>query len=796
MGYLFAHGIKAQIVTVVDNTNLQPLSGVVLKSEKPLMSVVTNAKGQADIRGFKGSTLIVVTHVNYLPKAYTYEELSKQEFKIALSEKAYSLDEVIVSASRFEEKAEDVAQPVQVINSKELAQMNQQTTADVMQNTGNVLVQKSQLGGGSPIIRGFETNKVLMVVDGVRMNNAIYRGGHLQNVITVDNTMMDKIEIVYGPGSVVYGSDALGGVMHFYTKNPLLSDTNKVIVKANAFTRYSTAFSEKTGHFDFSIGGQKFGSITSFTYSDFGDLMKGYNAAPVYSDFGKRPFYVERVNGKDSAFVNPNPHLQKQSGYSQYDFFQKFMFKQSDKINHIVNLQYSTSSNINRYDRLTQTAGGNPRFAEWYYGPQIRMFGSYTLNLTNDKGFYDNARVIVAYQNIEESRNDRRFQKDELNHRKEQLDIITFNADFAKKLDLHEIRYGLDGWYNKVNSTAYQENIVTGSTVALDTRYPDGGSNMQSVAAYFGHSYEKSKKFIINDGVRVSNIGLSSQFNDTLFFPFPFNSVKQNNLAVNGNLGFIFMPDSGWRFTLLGSTGFRAPNVDDMSKVFESAPGSVVVPNPNLKPEYTYNADFGISKSFNEKVTLGATAYYTLLNNAITTQVGTFDGQDSILYDGQMSRVTMSQNTNQAYICGFNVYLKADVTEKFSITSTINYTYGRIKTDTTYYPLDHIAPVFGKTSFVLKLNKFRGEFFVLYNGAKRSVDYNLLGEDNQAYSADPINGYMPAWMTLNLRAAYQFNKYIQLQLALENMLDQNYRVYSSNISAPGRNFVVTLRGNF
>ena len=376
------------------------------------------------------------------------------------------------------------------------------------------------------------------------------------------------------------------------------------------------------------------------------------------------------------------------------------------------------------------------------------------------------------------------------------MDIITFNADFAKKLDLHEIRYGLDGWYNKVNSTAYQENIVTGSTVALDTRYPDGGSNMQSVAAYFGHSYEKSKKFIINDGVRVSNIGLSSQFNDTLFFPFPFNSVKQNNLAVNGNLGFIFMPDSGWRFTLLGSTGFRAPNVDDMSKVFESAPGSVVVPNPNLKPEYTYNADFGISKSFNEKVTLGATAYYTLLNNAITTQVGTFDGQDSILYDGQMSRVTMSQNTNQAYICGFNVYLKADVTEKFSITSTINYTYGRIKTDTTYYPLDHIAPVFGKTSFVLKLNKFRGEFFVLYNGAKRSVDYNLLGEDNQAYSADPINGYMPAWMTLNLRAAYQFNKYIQLQLALENMLDQNYRVYSSNISAPGRNFVVTLRGNF
>jgi hemoglobin/transferrin/lactoferrin receptor protein len=185
-----------------------------------------------------------------------------------------------------------------------------------------------------------------------------------------------------------------------------------------------------------------------------------------------------------------------------------------------------------------------------------------------------------------------------------------------------------------------------------------------------------------------------------------------------------------------------------------------------------------------------------MYKDAITSSSGKFNGQDSIMFSGQLSQVTTNVNAAEAFIYGFNAYLNADVTEHFSITNTVNYTFGRLKTDSTDYPLDHISPVFGKTSFNIKLNKFRGEFFIQYNGTKSSKDYNLAGEDNQAYSTDPINGYMPSWMTLNVRSAYQFNKYMQLQVALENILDQNYRVFASNISAPGRNLVITLRGNF
>ncbi len=794
LGMLISVLSFAQTITVTDEATLQPINGVYIYAKTS--TVLTNSKGQADLTSFSKTDSLWFSHVGYKLKSYSYKQLEALQFKVAMSEVAFAIDEVIVSASRFEESSKDVAQPVKVLKAAELQFMNQQTMADVMQSSGQVLVQKSQLGGGSPIIRGFETNKVLMVVDGVRMNNAIYRGGHLQNIITLDNTIMDKVEIVFGPGSVVYGSDALGGVMHFYTRNPLLNDGDGIRTEVQAFTRYSTAYNEKTGHVNFNIAGKRFGSLTSFTYSDFGDLRQGNVRNPFYGDWGKRTFYAARVDGKDSMMVNENHNIQKVSGYKQYDILQKFMFQQNERVSHILNLQFSTSSDVPRYDRLTQVSGGLPRFAEWYYGPQERLFASYTLNLSGQTKLYDNARVIAGFQQIEESRNNRRFNNDKRNSRVENLNIFTFNADFAKKMNKHELRYGVDAWYNDVQSTASSENIVTGEISAIDTRYPDGGSSMQSVSAYLTHSWEISDKLILNDGLRVSNVALNAQFNDTTFFPFPFSSVDQNNNALNGNIGLVYMPGSDWRFTALASSGFRAPNVDDLSKVFESVAGSVVVPNPELGPEFTYNIDLGMSKTIDKKVTIGGTAYYTWYRNAITTQPALFSGQDSILYDGELSAVTNSANAREAYIYGFNAYLNASITSKFSITNTVTYTYGRIKTDTTDYPLDHIPPVFGKTSFLLQLKKFKGEFFVMYNSAKLTKNYNLQGEDNQAFSADPVNGYTPAWITLNVRTAYQFTKNIRLQVALENILDQNYRVYSSNISAAGRNLVVTLRGSF
>jgi hemoglobin/transferrin/lactoferrin receptor protein len=786
--------LSAQTVTVADKATLQPIPQVEVFSKNNNASAITDQNGKAEISAFKNADSIYFKCVGFQKESYTFKQLEAMNYLVFLSDKAYDLNTVVISASRFEEKMTDVPQQIQVIPAKQIEFLNSSNTTDMIDQSGNVLSQKSQLGGGSPIIRGFEANKVLLVVDGVRMNNAIYRAGHLQNIITMDNCMLEKTEIVYGPGSVIYGSDALGGVIHFYTKKPMLAEGDeKTNIGANAFLRYSSAFNEKTGHVDFNIGGKRIASITSFTYSNFDDLRQGDVRNPFYGDWGKRLYYAERVDGKDSMMVNDKYNIQKQSGYTQYDILEKILFKQSGKISHTLNFQYSTSSDIPRYDRLTEMSDGKLKYAQWYYGPQDRLFINYNLDLLADQGIYDHAKVSLAFQDIEESRHNRTFGKSGLSHRNENVKVYTLNADLDKMIKKNEIRYGIEATYNDVKSTANKEDITTGTSEPLDTRYPDGGSKMSSMAAYITHTLEISPKLILNDGIRYNYVSLNSKFVDKTFYPFPYDEVTQQSGALNGKLGLVAMPGIGWRFSILGSTGFRAPNLDDMTKVFESVPGNVIVPNPDLNPEYTYNGEFGISKVFYDRIRIEGVGFYTFYDNIITTQKSIFNGQDSIMYDGEMSQVTTNVNGKSAYIYGFSANLSADITHSFSIVSSLNYTYGRINTDTTDYPLDHIAPVFGRTSFNLTLNKFKGEFFVVYNGWKKVEDYNMVGEDNFGYATE--NG-MPAWCTLNIRTAYQVNKYLQVQLALENIMDQNYRVFGSGISAEGRNLVVTLRGKF
>ena len=783
----------AQNIEILDQNSLKQLSGVEVFEVNSEIKLISDNKGNIDISSLSKTQKIIIKKEMYYEQIYNYNDLSELNYKIYLIENLNSLEEVVVSASRFEEKRKDVVQKIQVIRNSDLQNINQTSTADVMSNSGNVFVQKSQQGGGSPIIRGFETNKVLMVVDGVRMNNAIYRGGHLQYIITLDNSIMEKVEIVYGSGSVVYGSDALGGVMHFYTKNPLLSENDKLRVQASAYSRYTSANSGYAEHVDISVGGKKFASLTSFTYSNYGDLRQGAQRNPFYGNFGSRPWYVKSDNGIDSTYKNTDTNLQVGSSYTQYDLLQKFLYKQSEKVTHIVNLQYSNSSDINRYDRLTQLSSGKPKYAVWHYGPQKRAYASYTIQLNNSNKFYNHGRIIVGYQNIEESRIDRKYKKVFENHRIEKLDIITFNSDFDKKTGKHELRYGVDGFYNKVNSIAFTKNIQMDTKGFIDTRYPDGGSTMSSIALYLTHTWEINEKLILNDGIRFSNVNLNSKFNNQTFFPFPFNSVTQKNNALNGNLGIIYMPSKSFRLTAGFSSGFRAPNVDDMSKVFESVQGNIIVPNPNLKPEFTYTSELGLSQEINKRILVSLNGYYTNYVNALTVQSSTFQGKDSILYDGVMSKVTSTVNKGKAFIYGLEGGLTGNLNDHLSVVGTFNYTYGRIVTDTTDYPLDHIAPLFGKLSFNVKIKKIRGEFFVNYSAWKKMKDYNLMGEDNEAYAT--AFG-MPAWYTANIRLTYQFNKYVSIQAACENVFDQNYRQFASNISAPGRNFILTLRGSF
>ena len=795
--FFVSSALFGQTIKVVDKTTLKPVKNVKI-STLAGKSVSTDVFGEANISDFKNETSITFNSTDFADAIFSYTSLENAGFYVMLSEKTYTTDEIVVSADRYSENQKDVPRQISVLNENDIKYSNVQTTADLLEKTGEVFVQRSQQGGGSPVLRGFEASRVLIVIDGVRLNNLIYRAGHLQNVIRVDNNMLERTEVLFGSGSLMYGSDALGGVLSFYTRNPLLSKTDNVLYKGDAFVRYSTANEEKTGHINLNIGGKKLGFLGSFTYSSFGDLRMGGHYDVTANESWKRLMYTSRINGVDVMTINDNYNIQKQTAYNQYDILGKLIYKPSENAQHTFNFQFSNTNDVPRYDRLNIIGGsGNFTYADWHYGPETRLMGSYKLDLKNEKSFYDNAQLIASYQNIKESRVTRRFGNANLTSQNEKVDVFTLNFDLNKKFSNNIIRYGIEGTYNTVNSTANSSNIITNVQSPAASRYPDGGNNMYSFAGYLSHSIKLSDQFTMSEGLRLSYVALNSKFTDTTFYKFPFTEANQKNAAITGQLGLVYTPAPDWRFYINGATGFRAPDVDDLTKVFESVPGtsesigSVVVPNPDLKPEYSYTGELGVSKIFDNRIKLEGVAYYTYFQNAITAGPFQYNGKDTIIYQGFPALVSANQNAAKgAYIFGYTLNFSADLTNYLSLKSSLNFTYGRIKTDSTDYPLDHIPPVLGKTSLLLTLNKFKGDFSVIYNGWKRIWDYNMLGEDN--FSDATPNG-MPAWYTLNLSAAYQITPNFQVQARLDNILDQNYRPFASGMNAPGRNLVLTLR---
>ncbi len=241
--------------------------------------------------------------------------------------KTGTLNEVIITTPKLLKAKAFQSQKIESLGRKEIEFQNFQNTADLISNSGIATVQKSQQGGGSPVLRGFEASRIVLLVDGIRLNNLIFRTGHLQNIISVDKNSIDNIDVVYGSASTLFGSDALGGAINMTTKKAAFWDDKKKSLFGNFITRYSSSNNEKSGHFNINFANANFASLTSLSYSDYGDLLMGKRKNQSNDFFGERNFYVKTINGQDILVANENKYLQKFSGFKQYDFMQKVTAK-------------------------------------------------------------------------------------------------------------------------------------------------------------------------------------------------------------------------------------------------------------------------------------------------------------------------------------------------------------------------------------------------------------------------------------------------------------------------------------
>ncbi len=785
---LLTTALYSQEVTVYDKSTGDALPGVSVLSSK--YSALTNREGKVNLSDYTGSKFITFRMLGYTELTYTPEQISKMNYEVHLKESVFSLNEIVVSASKWQERRQEVPAKIISIKPENIKLGNSQTSADIISDHGQIYVQKSQLGGGSPMIRGFSANKVLIVVDGVRMNNAIYRSGNLQNVISIDPNTIETTEIVLGPGSVMYGSDALGGVMDFHLLKPRLSTSDDVRFEGDAMTRFSSANQEGTWHASVNTGVGKWAIASAFSYSKFNDLKMGSHGPDEYL----KKHYVIRKDGIDKVIENDDPEKQRFSGYSQRNFLQKIRFKPNNKWDLTYSFLYTETSDVPRYDRLVKEKAGKPVYAEWYYGPQKWMMNNISATFSGKKIIADHIKMIAAHQLYKESRYDRKLNSDKKRSQEEKVNVYTLNIDADKKINNKKtLYYGIEGVFNTINSVANKTSISTSKVSPTGSRYPDN-SKYATAALYANYKYQIAKRMFLMAGARYSyiNVNIPTPENSS-DFPFLTNDVSINMGALNGSAGLAYNPNNSTQLNLNLSSGYRAPNIDDLAKVFNYDDDAIVVPNSNLSPEYAYNAEVGITKTFIDRIQLSVCGFYTHLNNAMVKDDFTYNGKSVITEDdGTQVAVKALVNKDYANIYGISASVKADINSFMALKSDITYTDGE---DKDGYSLRHVSPLFGSTHLFINSRKIKTDIYLNYHG---EVSYDNLApverEKPQIYATDSNgNPYSPSWYTANIKVNYFVTKNIIVNAALENIFDKRYRTYSSGIVAPGRNFIIGLR---
>jgi hemoglobin/transferrin/lactoferrin receptor protein len=783
--FLIIYQGKAQEVLVVDLKTGFPVDGVIIRSEKS--GVLTNHDGKANLNVFSDKEILFFHHPSYETLRTDKIRISQRQFFVKLTEKPLAIEEVVVSVSRRPENRSEIPNRLILIGSENVMRYQPQTSADLLAVNGEVFIQKSQQGGGSPMIRGFSANRLLLVVDGIRMNNAIFRSGNLQNVVSLDANMIENTEVILGPGSVIYGSDAVGGVLSFNTFGPRLSTGNRGYSEHSIKTGYASANHAKTIHGRFAFGQQKWGFLLSGTFSDFDHLRMGKSGPDKYlrKEYVLPGFFA----GKDSIVKNNNQREQLFSGYQQINLMSKFRYLPNPRTDINLGFHYSTTGDVPRYDRLIVYRNNSLRYGDWYYGPQQWMMFSGKIDQTTNFLLFNRFAFIIGYQRFAESRNDRNINSPMLYHRGETVDVNTTTIDFTKNISRKTVvSYGFEFARNKINSVGTVKNLLTSEVAPIGTRYPDG-SVYHTYAAYLSGKINLTNNTILNSGIRFTVTHLDGKF-DNRFYQLPFSEFSSNNQAVSGNIGLIWNPSGDWFVNLVASSGFRSPNIDDIAKVFDSEPGNVVVPNQALKPEYAYNLEARFTVPLRGKGKAEVSIFNTWLIDAMVRRPFSFNGQDSMLYNGLMSRVEALVNTDKARILGVSALLEYRIMSRIWFKNSFTLIRGE---DSDGFALRHVPPAFGVSRLAYTNEKWNAEINASYNG---TIPFSRLSPDERdkpyLYLLNENgNPFSPKWWTLNFVSVWNMTESVRISWGLENILNKRYRPYSSGIAAGGRSFILS-----
>ncbi|MEJ8843667.1 TonB-dependent receptor [Lacibacter sp. H375] len=638
-----------------------------------------------------------------------------------------SLSEVVVTGNRSEQKEATIPYTINTIKRKELDYFQPRTTPEALMGVTGVFVQKTNHGGGSAFLRGLTGNQTLVLVDGIRLNNATFRYGPNQYLNTIDAFSIQQIEVLKGTGSVQYGTDALGGVIQLFTKEPsFLENDQQKKISGLVSGKLMSAGMEQTGRAELKYINKKIAATAGFTLRHFGDML----------------------GGDTTGFQTP-------SGYNEfaYDVKLKFLLKQNIEL--ITAQQLLRQSHVPVYHKVRLE-----NFSVNEMEPQQRMLSYAKLKLKTSNQVLQQIEVTLSHQQSIEGRNSQKNGSAVLRKERDEVNTAGLTIDVRSVLANNwTANSGIDIYLDKVNSSRADINTVTQNKNLLRGLYPDG-------ATYANYSIFTLHQFQFNQ--LQLNTGVRYNFFDIRMTDTSLGNTIIKPSALVGNLGIVYTIAKQHHLFATFSNSYRAPNVDDMGTL-----GIVdfryEVPAYGLLPERSYNYEAGY-KWRSRKVKFTATAYYMQLKQLITR----------VLVEGEQINgynVYVKENTDEAFVKGVEADADIELTKNLELQTGMAYSYGH--NVTRKEPLRRIPPFNGRVRATYNKQAWFASAEYWY-AAKQT----RLAQGDKDDNRIPKTG-TPGFNVINLYAGYQW-KQLQLQTGLQNLFNQDYRTHGSGINGYGR----------
>lgn len=733
--FLFVEiALTAELTGTVRNANNNDLlENVNIEILYSSFGTVTRKNGEYKILDLpEGECTIRASSIGFETQA-TVTNLQKENVTVNfhLSPKTLTINrEIVITATRQEENS--FTQPISIatLNKNEINRRLPRSTPEALLQTTGVWIQKTNHGGGSPFIRGLVGNQVLVLIDGVRLNNTTFRYGPNQYLNTISPWNIEQIELVRGAGSVSHGSDALGGVINIITKSPIFS-SDGFKFNSRIYSKYMSSDMEQSGRVEVGLSGKNISVLGDFSLKHFGDIKAG----------------------GDLGFESP-------SSYDENNADIKAKIKLSWRSSIILAFQNVHQKNVTRFDQVSQRG-----YLRSSFDPQIRRLGYARWSFFTDNKWFRSFKLTSSFHQSIEQR--KKQKQDSIIKTTERDEVDTFGLSLEVESNIGEnwkTMSGLDFYNDNVSSWRKDFNSESNSSELKRGLYADGATAM-SGALFSQHRY-KFKKIAVEFGGRLNGYQLSIQ--DKVF-----GNVETKTKAIVGNVGVLYSVHSQNNLFMSVSQAFRAPNINDASSLGDFDYG-IEVPSPNLSPEKTRNLEAGLKSNYNNIVS-SFSLYKTNLYDLIDRVRSDFLG--SPVYQGQ--NVYKKQNAAHAYIQGFEGDMEIHLSQLVTFYGSLIYTYGQ--NESANGPMRRIPPLYGKMGLQLSQNRWWAD--IVYQFANKQDRLSSGDIDDHRIP----NGGTPGWRIVNMNGGYNVGR-INIHVGLQNLFNKAYRLHGSGIDGYGRSF--------